>query len=113
MKNLPILLSLLFTLFISVNVFAGNETLKIQTDAVCGHCKQTIEGNVIKLKGVKSADLDLKTKILTVTYNTEKVSADEIKKAVVDSGYKADEMPGDDKSRSAQPHCCQKGDHKH
>lgn len=114
MKNIaPFILSLIFTLFLGVNAFAGNETLQVKTDAVCGHCKERIEGNVIKLKGVKTATLDLSTKILTVTYNTDKVDAATIKKTIVDTGYSADDVAGNEKTRTSLPHCCQKEGHKH
>ncbi len=116
MKNIaPFTLSIILTFLVSLNVFAGTETetIKIQTDAVCGHCKERIEANVVKLKGVKSAVLDVKTKVLTVTYNKEKVDAAAIKKAVTETGYSADELPGNDKTRTSLPHCCQKDGHGH
>ncbi|CAN5203995.1 hypothetical protein BH09BAC1_BH09BAC1_01840 [soil metagenome] len=116
MKNIaPFTLSFIFALFMGLNVFAGNETetLKIQTDAVCGHCKERIEGNVVKLKGVKSAKLDLDNKVLTVVYNKDKVDAATIKKAVTETGYSADDIAGNEKTRKSLPHCCQSDDHKH
>lgn len=115
MKNIaPLALSLILTLFVSYTAFAGgSETIKIKTDAVCGECKARIEGNVVKLKGVKNAILNLEDKVLTVTYNTDKVDAATIKKAVTETGYSADDVAGDDKVRTSLPHCCQKGGHKH
>lgn len=115
MKNLaPFALSLVLTLLVSINAFAGgSDTIKIKTDAVCGECKVRIEGNVVKLKGVKNAILDLSTKVLTVTYNSDKVDAATIKKAVTDTGYSADDIAGDANTRSSLPHCCQKDGHKH
>lgn len=116
MKNITTLsLSLMLTLLVSLNVFAGSgsETIKIKTDAVCCECKDRIEGNVVKLKGVKNAVLNLEDKILTVTYNSDKVSATDIKKAVTDTGYSADEIAGSDKARTSLPHCCQPDGHKH
>ncbi len=111
MKNIaPYSFSLLFALLMGLNVFAanGSQTLQIQTDAVCGHCKERIEGKVVQLKGVKNATLDLNTKILTVTYNPEKVDAATIKKTVTETGYQADEIPGNGQQRKNLPHCCQK-----
>jgi copper chaperone CopZ len=116
MKNIVTLsLSLVLTLFVSLNVFAGNETetLNVKTNAVCGECKTRIEGNVVKLKGVKNAILNLDTKVLTVTYNKEKVTSADIKKAVTETGYSADEVAGNDKARANLPHCCQADGHKH
>lgn len=115
MKNIaPFSLSFIFALFMGLNVFAGSgtETITILTDAECGHCKERIEGNVLKLKGVKSASLDLDTKILTVTFNTDKVQASTIKQTVVDSGYSANDVPGNEKTRTSLPYCCQKSTNK-
>lgn len=116
MKNIaPLALSLVFTLFLGLNLLAGNETetIKVKTDAVCGHCKERIEGNVLKIKGVKTAKLDLETKVLTVTFTKDKTDAAAIKKAITDTGYSADEIAGNEKTRTSLPHCCQKEDHKH
>ncbi len=60
------------------------------TTAQCGMCKTRIEKALHNTKGVKDADLDLKTKIVTVEYKTWKTSPDQIRKAITDVGYDAD-----------------------
>ena len=83
MKNI---LSLGFTLFLAVTVFAagGTETLVLKTSAVCGGCKTRIEAAVNELPGIKTATVDLTNGSLTVAYKDKKVSADDIKNAVLD-----------------------------
>lgn len=38
-------------------------------DATCGHCKQTIEGAVSGLEGVRTVELDLESKTLSVEHD--------------------------------------------
>ena len=90
----------------------GMETIKIKTSAVCEMCKETLEKAMAYEKGVKESSLDVDSKILTVTYNTKKTSAEKIKLAVTKAGYDADEMPADAKAYDVLDACCKK-DAKH
>ena len=105
MKNI---LSLVFTLFLSVSVFAagGTETLVLKTSAVCGGCKTRIEAAVNELPGIKTATVDLTNGSLTVAYKDKKVSADDIKNAVSMAGYSANEVAANPESYEALPACC-------
>lgn len=88
-------------------------TIKIKTSAVCGMCKETIEKTMAFEKGVKTSELDVKTKIVTVTYNTEKTSPEKIKLAISKVGYDADEVAADPKAYAKLSPCCQKGNKMH
>lgn len=90
---------------------ASTDTLKIKTSAQCGDCKERIENKLNFSKGVKSATLDLKTKIATVIYDSKKTNPEQIKAAIVKVGYDADTMPADEKAYNKLPKCCQKGGH--
>lgn len=85
------------------------ETVKIQTTAECGDCKDRIEGKLNYTKGIKFADLDLDTKIVEVKYKTAKISLDEIKHIISEIGYGADEVPANPESVKKLPACCQPG----
>lgn len=82
-------------------------TIKIKTTAECDMCKNRIEKEMAFVKGVKKAELDLPTRVLTVTYMTKKTSADEIKKAISKIGYDADEVKAENKAFKKLPECCQ------
>lgn len=105
MKNI---LSLGFTLFLAVTVFAagGSETLVLKTSAVCGGCKTRIEAAVNELPGIKTATVDLTNGSLTVEYKDKKISADDIKNAVSMAGYSANEVAANPESYEALPACC-------
>jgi len=56
----------------------------------CTGCINTITDAIKKLNGIKDVDADVKTKIVTVTYDAEAVSSKQIEKAINDSGYKTE-----------------------
>jgi periplasmic mercuric ion binding protein len=84
------------------------QIVKIKTSAICGMCKRKIEKSVAFEKGVEDVNLDLTSKILTVTYNAKKTNVANIKKAVNDSGYDADELPATLAAYEKLPSCCKK-----
>lgn len=84
------------------------ETAVFRTSAQCDMCKSRIEGKLNESKGVRMASLDIRSKKLTVKYNPEKTTADEIRKAVNSLGYDADDAKGDPEAYKNLPNCCQK-----
>ena len=89
------------------------DTVKIQTSAICGMCKERIEHNLAFEKGVKYVDLDKETKVVTIAYKTDKTDKETLKKAVTKIGYDADEMKADQDAHDRLPACCQKGNTPH
>jgi mercuric ion binding protein len=83
----------------------------IHTSAICGDCKSRIEGALKKVKGVKSANLDLETKDVTVTYAPKKVDVPALRKAISQAGYDADEVLANQEAYDNLPMCCRKGGH--
>jgi len=108
MKNLAIIF--LFGLLISP-AFAGKsgpDTLMVRTSAQCGDCKNRIEKALAFERGVKSSELDLETKIVTVIYKPGKTTPGKIREAISKSGYDADDVPADAKAYAKLPPCCKK-----
>jgi copper chaperone CopZ len=85
-----------------------SDTLEIKTSAVCGMCKDRIEGGMAFEKGVKSVILDSETKVATLVYNPSKTSPEQLRKAISKLGYDADEVPADPKAYEKLPACCKK-----
>lgn len=85
--------------------------IEIQTSAQCKKCKDRIEKDMSFVKGVKSVDLDLETKVLTIEYRTDKTNPEKLKQAVSKIGYDADDLVADPKAYAKLPGCCQKGGH--
>lgn len=88
---------------------SAQDTLKIQTSAECESCKERIENRLNFTKGVKTSNLDLSNKVVTVIYDKNKVTPEEIRKAINKTGYDADSSKAEAKAYNKLPNCCKKG----
>lgn len=109
-------LTALTSLFLLSNSFASTSTgddkekeVKIKTSAICGMCKARIERNLAFEKGVKEADLDVKSKVVTIKYNPAKTDVAKLKANISKTGYDADEVVADQVGYNKLPSCCKKG----
>ena len=102
-----LILALAFILPAQVMAQKDTETVKIKTSAVCNDCKEIIEHDMKFEKGVESATLDVKTKVLTVQYNPFKTTPKKLREAVADIGYNADDVERNPKAYKRLPKCCQ------
>ena len=110
MKTLKTIFSIALISFFANSAFAGKDsTIVIKTSAQCESCEKRIENALNFEKGVKSGKLDLKTKSVTVVFDSEKTTSDKIRKAIANTGYDADNIPADAKAYKKLPGCCQKG----
>lgn len=99
-----------FCLFFASQSFGQSSAYKldIKTSAQCGTCKKTIETGLNATEGVKYAVLDDETKVLTVKFNSEKLTPEQIRRIVTMLGYDADDMPADAAAYEALDACCKK-----
>lgn len=112
MKN-----SILLTAFLLMAAFIVNaqsakktEVIKILTSAQCGQCKTRIETALAYEKGVVKSNLDVDSKILSVTYKVGKTTPENIRKVVAAVGYDADDVPANEQAYKNLPACCKKSD---
>jgi len=114
MKKLNLLLIIMLVVM-NFSTFAQKEekvkTIEIITSVQCGDCEDRILEKFSLEKGIKSVDVDLETKIVTVKYRTDKTDPDKIRKAISDVGYDADDLAADPVAYENLPPCCQKGGH--
>jgi cation transport ATPase len=89
------------------------ETVSITTSAVCSMCKDRIESEMAFEKGVKAVNLDLKTKVVTITYKTSKTDPDKLRTAITKIGYDADDKTANQEAYEKLPACCKKGNETH
>ncbi len=104
MKNL---LLIAFVAFLSTGFTQSTTTLTIKTSALCGDCKERIENELNYTKGVKFAELDLETNIITVKYKHKKTSEKIILEAVSNIGYHANDVERNAAAFNELPGCCQ------
>lgn len=99
---------IVFAVSFTASAQKAKEEVKIKTSAICKMCKATIERQLAFTKGVESANLDVASKVVTVTYNPKKTSLEKIKKSITESGYDADELPAEAKAYDKLEDCCKK-----
>lgn len=75
-------------------------------NGVCGMCERTIKGAVNELDGVQSVAWDKDTKILQVSYNSEKLNLQEISDAINKSGYDTEYNTATDEDYYGLHKCC-------
>ncbi len=73
----------------------------------CGMCEKTIEGSLKDVEGVTVADWDKETDQMMVSFNTEVISLDAIKRKIADVGYDSDTHRAKDEVYESLPGCCQ------
>jgi copper chaperone CopZ len=105
MKNILLALLMVSTL----GVFAKNITKTIIVKGECGECKDKIEAALDK-PGISFAEWNKETKVLTVRYNDNKVSEDDIHQTISDLGYATDKLAANKNSQAALAKCCQPKD---
>ena len=109
-----VVLSLITFVGVSASSFANTTTFLIQskTDIFkvygnCGMCKKRIESSLSNVDGVEEATWDVKTKMLTVIFDSEVVSLHEIKGKIASVGHDTDEVRATERVYNKLPGCCQ------
>ncbi|WP_324671608.1 heavy metal-associated domain-containing protein [Hymenobacter sp. GOD-10R] len=89
------------------------EQVQFKTSAVCDMCKARLEKSMAYEKGVQAANLDVKSKLLTVTYRPDKTTPEALLTAVQRTGYDADGQTADARAYDRLPDCCKKTNNTH
>jgi periplasmic mercuric ion binding protein len=85
------------------------QTITIKTPTVqCQECKDRIEEYLKKTDGVQKVNVDYKKKITKVTFISDRTNAEEIKTAIANCGYDADDVTANEESYKKLPKCCKK-----
>ncbi len=87
------------------------ETAKIKTpDALCEACKPRIETYVKRIDGVTFINVNYRKGETTVKYLTDRTNIEEIKTAIANMGYDADDVPANPESYQRLPKTCKKAE---
>jgi copper chaperone CopZ len=85
------------------------QTVKISTPTVqCESCKNRIETYLKRYNGVTSVNVNYKKKETTVKYITDRINEEEIKAAIANAGYDANDVAANPDSYKRLPQCCKK-----
>jgi copper chaperone CopZ len=119
MKNVLVLCGMLFIGF-AMNAQEKEtkwKTIDIQTSVTCsdgcGDYEDIIEDALNYVKGVKYAEINRETKIVTVKYNSAKINVQDLRKAISEVGYDADGVKANPEATLKLPACCQPGNKEH
>ena len=93
----------------SVSAQSAKEAeIDIKVSTQCNECKETIEKALAFEKGIKKSTVDLETNTVKVTYKTAKTTPENIRKAISEAGYDADDIPANPKAYENLSDCCKK-----
>lgn len=109
MKALKLFL-LLTICFVSVS-FAQKASQKvvIKTPTVqCEMCKDKIEKYLTREPGVSAVKVDYKRKTTTVTFLSDRNNIEQLKAAIANAGYDADDVTAEESAYNKLPKCCKK-----
>jgi periplasmic mercuric ion binding protein len=85
------------------------ETAKIKTpSALCEACKPRIETYVKRIDGILLVNVNYRKGETTVKYLTDRTNIEEIKTAIANMGYDADDIPANEDSYKRLPITCKK-----
>ena len=87
----------------------GIQTVAIKTPTVqCDMCKDRIEKYMIREDGVQKVNVDYKKGVTKITYVSERTNVENIKTAIANIGYDADDITANEDSYKELPNCCKK-----
>ena len=87
----------------------ASQTAKIKTPTIgCDDCKNRIETYLKRYDGVTSVQVNWHQKITTVKYLTDRTNIEEIKAAISNCGYDADDIPAFEEAYKRLPKTCKK-----
>lgn len=85
------------------------EKVVIKTPTVqCETCKERIESYMKREPGVSAVKVDYKKKTTTITYLTDRNNIEQLKTAIANVGYDADDVTANEESYKKLPGCCKK-----
>ncbi|MBP6302899.1 MAG: heavy-metal-associated domain-containing protein [Bacteroidia bacterium] len=102
------------TILFLIGLFTGSTSFGQSKDTTvtfkvygnCEMCKSTIE-NAVDVKGVKAADWNIKTGLITLTYQQQKITLDKIHELIAAAGYDTDQKTADSAIYKNLTPCCQ------
>lgn len=84
-------------------------TVKIKTpNALCDVCKEKIEAYLKRYDGVMVVNVNIRRGETTVKYITDRINIEEIKTAIANVGFDADDVPANPDFYKLLPKCCKK-----
>lgn len=107
--SLTLLLAAGFASFSFAQAKKALATITVKTPTVqCMECKKRIEDFMAREEGVTKTVVDYKRHTTKVTYWTDRTTPENIKTAIANVGYDADDVAANQESYKKLPKCCKK-----
>lgn len=108
MKFIQYILFLSVVLVFSNRVLAQDKKTEKVTFKVygnCSQCKDRIE-TACDVKGVRTAEWDIDTKVMTIVYVPSKITLEQIHEIIANCGHDTELKKAPDAVYQKLPHCC-------
>ncbi len=103
------LLSLVGLVTVSFAQQKAVQKVIIKTPTVqCEMCKEKIEKYLSREPGVSAVTVDYKKKTTTVAFLTDRNNIEQLKTAIANAGYDADDVTAEESAYNKLPKCCKK-----
>ncbi len=112
-KYIKLLLINIFV-FCSFSVWAQNNKIQevtIQSSIQCGECVERLDDAFADIWSVKSVEYNTDDQTIIVRYNAKKITVEEIREVISETGYDADDVPAQIDAYLELTECCRKGNH--
>lgn len=87
----------------------GIQTITINTPGIlCETCKERVEEYMIREEGVQKVSVDYRHNRTKVTYVAERTNENNIKTAIANLGFDADDITANRESYEKLPSCCRR-----
>jgi Cu(I)/Ag(I) efflux system membrane fusion protein len=80
--------------------------IEFKVEGLCEMCKERIETTAKSVHGVETAQWDMETKQLHLSYDKSHTDIDAVKKAIADAGHDNDKYRAPDSTYNSLPECC-------
>lgn len=97
------ILGLIFSIKVQAQSTVTTSTISVKGN--CDECKERIE-NAADIKGVKNAVWSEEKQALTVTFDSKKVSMEQIETAIAKAGHETENHKANLKAYKGLPDCC-------
>ena len=112
MKKLFIVLLFIPTIIFSQEPKNKSAKAEFEVKGLCDMCKTRIEKSTYTVSGLKYSNWDIPSNRLTVIYNNQKTSLDDIKKVIAEAGHDNDRFTATDEAYNNLHFCCKYRDEK-
>lgn len=93
--------------FFACKTQTADKTSTFKVWGNCDKCKATIEGSVANIAGISEKNWDVESTLMTVKYDSTKVTLEQIQQTIAKAGYDNDGFYGDDYAYGKLKECCQ------